>query len=76
MEGAGSMPHVTHMAKSQRMWASERGKNSEKMAKQAVKKKQGIHRRYLAVFLMEAKRVLKAQLKRRRYILILEGEQP
>jgi hypothetical protein len=25
---------------------------------------------------MEAKRVLKAQLKRRRYILILEGEQP
>jgi hypothetical protein len=37
------------MAKSQRMWASERGKNSEKRAKQAVKKKQGIHSKYLVV---------------------------
>jgi hypothetical protein len=37
------------MAKSQRTWTSERGKNSEEGAKQAVKKNQGMHRKYLVV---------------------------
>ena len=43
------MPYVTYMAKSQRTYASERGKNSEYKAKQAVKEKHGMHRRYRAV---------------------------
>jgi hypothetical protein len=43
------MPHETHVAKSQRRHASEHGKNSEWRAKQAVKKKHGMHRRYRAV---------------------------
>ena len=65
------MPYVTYMAKSQRRYASERGKNAEYRAKQAVKKNHGMHRRYRAV----SKRVLKAQLKRKRNNLNLEGEQ-
>ena len=43
------MPYVTYMAKSQRRYASERRKNAEYRAKQAVKKKHGMHRRYRAV---------------------------
>jgi hypothetical protein len=49
VEGAGSVPRATCVAKSQRVWTSERGKNSEKRAKQAVKKKQGMHRKCLVV---------------------------
>jgi hypothetical protein len=49
MERAGRMPYETNMAKSQRRYASEHGKNSEWRAKQAVKKKHGMHRKYRAV---------------------------
>ena len=49
MERAGRMPYETNMAKSQRRYASEHVKNSEWRAKQAVKKKHGMHRKYRAV---------------------------
>jgi hypothetical protein len=66
MERAGRMPCVTHVAKSQRTWASERGKNSEQRARQAAKKNQGRHRKHPVVARTEAKKVLKAPLKRRK----------
>jgi hypothetical protein len=43
------MPYVAYMAKSQRRYALERGKNSEYKAKKAVKENHGMHRRFRAV---------------------------